>query len=146
LLSAYLDKIQRNKPEKKKINEALGISEEMYYDRLEFGDFVEAIVDNPVDTSDPHWDIQVKHLKTPHISYDFIGRLEKFEDDVSFVRKKIGARDKFVLKRHGNEATGASKLLQDYYSDAIAAKVAAHYNDDFKAFGYSRSWKDACTG
>jgi hypothetical protein len=146
LLSAYLDKIQRNKPEKKKIVEALGIPDEMYFDHLEFGDFVEAVVNNPEKSSDAHWDMQAQHLKYKRVDYDFIARFENIERDVNVISEKIGAPAKFRLDRHGNEATNASRFLKDYYSDEIANRVVAHYNVDFKTFDYSTRWQDAGAG
>ena len=143
LLSAYLDKIQRNKPEKKKIINALGVPDEMYFDNLEFSDFVEAIINSPEESSDPHWDIQARHLKYGHVDYDFIAKFENVQKDIEFIREKIGASSKFILDRHGNEATNASRLLKDYYSDEIADKVVAHYDVDFKTFDYSTRWQDA---
>lgn len=139
LLSAYLDKIARNKPEKRKITQALGVPDELFYDALSFEDFVEAIFRYPDKTYDSHWAVQQNHLRIGLIDYDFIGRFERLQNDMEKVLRTLGVNPRFSVARHGYEQTRAESMLQRYYTPPIVKKVVQIYETDFERFDYGKA-------
>src|SRR5579862_1067334 len=74
LLSCYLDKIQRNRPQKAAILRQVGFPEDRLDTVLTFDQFVRAVVEQPISLMDPHWRVQYYQTMQVGIKYDFIGR------------------------------------------------------------------------
>ncbi|WGL16526.1 sulfotransferase family 2 domain-containing protein [Microbulbifer bruguierae] len=66
-------------------------------------------------------------------SVDYIGRMESFYDDASYVFKKLGLPEKEMVRRN---VTSTETSYHKYYSDDLADKVATIYRKDIQVFGY----------
>lgn len=66
---------------------------------------------------------------------DFIGRYENLHDDFNTICEHIGIRTPALP--HRRKATDRDKDYRSYYSDVLAAKVAAHFQQDIELLGYS---------
>jgi hypothetical protein len=138
ILSAYIDKIERNEERR-----VLFLTE--FQDRLRetaspisFVDFLQLIrAQAPVDTN-PHW--RPQHLQTMSglIDYDVIGRFENFRRDFEAVLRVIDDAAIGFFDSVNEHRTQASERLAYYYSDPMAIKLVADiYGRDFAVFGYS---------
>lgn len=139
LVSAYLDKIGRNKPQKRAILTALGRHEDEFYEPLPFAEFVEGVALQPAGQRDTHWMAQSHLLLLPHLRYDFIGRFERLEQQIVILGSVIGADMTPFLRTQMQDATGADGLVARYCADpGLLREIEAIYADDFEAFGYDR--------
>ena len=78
---------------------------------------------------------QVDYLRAPALGreVDFVGRTERFAEDLQEVERRLGGEPTPVP--HRNKSPHGS--YRDYYSDAARAKVAEVYAADLDAFGYT---------
>jgi hypothetical protein len=106
-------------------------------DTLSFPEFVEfATADRRVDA---HWQLQDDLLAMPGIKLDLIGKVETFRDDFARVLDHVGADDQFrqAIGIHLN--VSQHQPWQDYYTEALAARIHRAYERDFDRFGYTRA-------
>ena len=92
---------------------------------------------------DQHWRPQFYQLFGELINFDFIGKVENFDEDLLTVDKYLEGK---LLNHHENvlwHQTGSDKKIADYYNNEIAKKVANIYSTDFEIFGYSSNWREA---
>lgn len=133
VLSAFLDKVSRDSPERRSVNNLLGTHVEH---QPSFKEFVAAISLQSVDDMDPHWRPQTYCLRTDQISYSFVGKFETFESDMRRVDREMSG----VLAPHFNKVcpheTKAALKIGDYYCEEIEAMVRQIYRSDFDFFGY----------
>lgn len=66
---------------------------------------------------------------------DFIGRYENLLDDFNSICGHIGIKPPALP--HRRKATDRDKDYRSYYTDALAAKVAAHFQQDIELLGYN---------
>lgn len=69
---------------------------------------------------------------TGAVPLDFVGRLERFEDDLKVVLKKIGLRRSLVRRRKQTKRSD----FRDYYDDESRAVIARVYERDIDLLGY----------
>lgn len=101
--------------------------ESMTADNLDrFEDFVHFATH----TKNHHW--QPQSLFLPE-ELDFVGKVERFEDDFNLLLNKIGEPP--VKQRHDNKTV--RKNYQEYYTPSLVDIVGELYEDDVKTFGYS---------
>jgi len=138
LLSCYLDKIKRDKPENQKIKIQLGLRPD---DKrtVTFKEFVEAGMEQQEMHMDQHWRTQFYQTYQSNIEYDFIGKFENFEEDFLFVLKQLNIDAQKYYDIEISHATKADENIQAYYSTEIAEKVYQKYHLDFEYFGYEKS-------
>ncbi len=139
VLSAYIDKIKnKSKYEREIVLGLLGKDlKNSDYD-ISFYEFVDAICEQPIVEMNPHWRPQYYSICKDHISYDFIGRFESFDEDFFNLGQKISPKFNDYFKSEKRHSTGASSKIAEYYSDDIAEKVYRLYKKDFISFGYSK--------
>lgn len=136
ILSAYLDKLVRRRD---------GFMRQTTLERLgapqgytpSFAAFVDLVQRVDPDIFDGHTERQTTRTLHGVISYDFIGRFERFEDDLRFALTRCGIdfdRYFYAEKRH---ASSAGAKLAQAYDRATAARVRDMYAGDFEVFGYS---------
>jgi hypothetical protein len=65
---------------------------------------------------------------------DFIGRTERFADDMATVRERLGLPPVEQVRRHNASRHGH---YRDYYDDVTRQRVAEVYAADIDAFGYT---------
>jgi len=136
LLSCYLDKIAGNKPPKRAILTALGRETNDLKVDVSFSDFVNAIDSQSIQEMNPHWRPQYYQTFQNTLEFDFIGKFESFSDDFRYVLTSIVAGGITSLSTEVRHKTGASHLLDHYYTEEILAKVNQLFAVDFTAFDY----------
>lgn len=139
VLSAYLDKIQRNRPEKKEILNSLGRDPKELEAEVSFLEFLQAIRKTPNGLRDNHWRPQVQLLFIGQCDYHVIGAFERLEQDVAYVTERMGVTRRFKLDNVGNHATDAASALKEWYTGEVMDVFESLYDGDFRTFGYSRS-------
>lgn len=107
---------------------------------LSFADFItfaSAVAERRIDS---HLQAQHDILTMPGIRLDFVGRIERFADDIAHVLDHVGAtngiRGDAVVpvnsSRHGP--------WEDYYTPALRERVYHAYERDFDLFQYPRGF------
>jgi len=132
-LSAYLDKLVLGKM---RVGSAGS--------KATFAQFVDELVQHKPGLLNEHFRDQVDMCAFNAVSYDIIGKTEQLEHDLRCVSSARGlehavtsgwGRRSLVAMSTGHE-THANRLLHQYYTPQIAAKLFARFRDDFLAFGY----------
>lgn len=138
LLSAYIEKIKGNKLQKRSILAQLGYEVENISREITFGEFVHAVVAQPIGFMDPHWRPQYYQTFQDSIQYDHVGKFEQFDENFKIVIRKFGAKDfTDFLSTERRHASSANPNVQDYYSKALRDLVFKKYQKDFDFFGYA---------
>jgi hypothetical protein len=130
--SAYFNKIVRPKQKlwRLQLQRVLGLPETG--DTLTVDQFVDALEAQDPVAMDPHWKPQHLNLMHDLVEYDFIGRLESFDDDLARVRELAGLPDvpveaRNVWKKPPSPFEGRPDLLR---------RVREIYARDFELYGY----------
>jgi hypothetical protein len=105
----------------------------------EFVEFATATVDQRIDI---HWQLQDDFVTVPGLRLNLIGKVESFQTDFARVLDHIGASNE-ARARYLQQTVNPSshKPWQEYYTDALAARVYRAYERDFDKFGYPRTIK-----
>lgn len=140
LLSSYLDIIANPDPRRDKIVQRLAnqsrIGSGLRADTFAFSEFVEAVIQQPVELMDAHWRMQYYQTFQESFRYDFIGRFEHFADDVRLVCDKIGIDFTRWYRREAQHATDADNRLDEFYDQRLRDLVHSKFRLDFEHFGY----------
>jgi hypothetical protein len=75
----------------------------------------------------------VDYLRAPDREVDFVGRTERFAEDLEEVERRLGGTP--TRTPHRNKSPHGS--YRDYYSAATRDRVAEVYAADLEAFGYT---------
>jgi hypothetical protein len=106
---------------------------------LSFPDFVTFATAYGFRGPDGHIAAQARALDLPGINFDFIGKVETFEQDFSRVLDHVRADDEMrrtaIGRINPSERSGAS----EYYTHELAERVYRAYEADFDQFGYPRA-------
>lgn len=138
LLSVYLEKICENKFQKREILAQLNYDVDNLEQEISFEEFVNAIIEQPILLMNPHWKVQYYQTLQDHIEYDFIGKLENFDNDFIKVLGKIDVQNyKKYLSEEKRHASNASKKIKRYYTSELRDLVYTKYKRDFEYFEYS---------
>lgn len=131
--SVYVDKMVRTRPFRTQVQEALGQEPDLNR-KVTIDEFVAALErQDPVSEMDPHWRPQHVNLMLPLVTYDHIGRLETFDDDLELIRKAAG------LPHVPHEVRNVrGRLKESVLADRpdLEERVRAIYAEDFELFGY----------
>ena len=139
LLSAYLDKIQGNKPEKQYILLHRGENPTELNRELTFSDFVCAVCEQPIANMNSHWRLQYYLTYQRTMDYSFIGRFEHFEEDLQCILRRIDPGFMAYWASETRHATRTTELVDQYYSEELKEKVYLKYKEDFDHFGYNKN-------
>ncbi len=113
-------------------------------DSFDFIHFLKFVSEQDPADMDRHWRPMVDALSYGKITYNFVGKLENFEDDFQKVLDSIGADDSNWKSFLGlRNASSYSKPWQEYYSEEAIDLVRQIYSRDFSAFDYSDDLKNA---
>ena len=93
LLSAYLDRIVKNKPQAAPIRKLMGIAGDREAN-ISFADFVECVCGQTVAEMNPHWRVQYFQTYQNVIQYDYIGRVEDMRTAISHISRVVGLDDR----------------------------------------------------
>ncbi len=109
------------------------------HETLSFPQFVEFAAATADRRIDAHWHLQDDLLDMPGIKLDLIGKVETFPGDFSCVLDHARATDQIrqAIGLHLNPSR--HNPWQEYYTDALAARVYRAYERDFDRFGYARA-------
>lgn len=153
LLSAYLSKItipfktfkfdrskaNHNPPKAKIITLLTGKEVDENTDMtvdIDFASFIKAICSQDPADMDLHWKPQFDLLQPDKIEYDFIGRFERFNEDFSAIKAKLGINAE-AEPQYSSNRTRAYEKLNAYYTEELQNLVRDKYKVDFENFGYS---------
>jgi hypothetical protein len=145
VLSAYLDKIKRNKPQKRMVLDVLGRPETEAYDELGFDQFLRAVASQRIDEMDCHWMPQSHLLCVDSFGYDLVIRLEELKAGIERLGDLLGHNLTEYFSVHTEEATQAASKIREYFKDqGLVGLVRKIYASDFDAFGYCSMLPDTC--
>lgn len=126
LVSCYKNKLQ---------TDYSGFKRYGFQKSMSFGEFAKGVSEVPDQESDMHFRSQSVILN--HVldnKLDFIGRLESFDNDFSYVLKRIGLSQRKEVKLM---QSGASDSWRSFYNEDLVDMVAQRYSADIERFGYS---------
>ena len=129
LLSAYLDKIVSGGLQSK-FHIALG-----HEGSISFDDFIDVIVNEPVEEMDDHYAIQYRQSFQSCVPYDYIGRFEHLPESLAKVARRIGINLQSYEARVDPHKTGP-KAYADHYTPRTIRLVQDKFAEDFEAFDY----------
>ena len=134
VLSAYIEKIETEVPERERLLPTLGLSPNKTPSLLEFLKAVQAQRD---DWRDIHWTTQSRLIQASNIGYNFIGRFESFSASFPFVLDRLGVdRAHYDAKNSSSHATGANTRVLDYIGPVERETIISIYHADFVGFAY----------
>jgi hypothetical protein len=142
VLSAYIDKIERNAERRALFLANLGKPTSKSNENVCFVEFLELVRQQTPETMDPHWRPQYAHL-SGRLNFNFLGVFERFEDDFRTVLTSIDPMLQCATKvqEHGTNASSLS-LLERYYADSMAVRLVSEiYQQDFNLFDYPNEVK-----
>ena len=138
LLSVYLDKMCTPSSHRESFQNFRRENGLTPLSDITFEDFVFTISAQNYAEMDNHWVPQHVLLCYERMQYDFVGRLENFEEDFKSVLSRIGADAAYMTDLAPHRTDSRSKL-DAYYSSELEEIVAAKYSEDFELFGYSKT-------
>lgn len=139
LLSAYLEKIVQGKYAKTNILIAMGENPTELTKEISFQEFIDVVCHQSISQMDPHWRMQYYQTFQDSINYDFIGRLENFQNDCDYVFSKIRADYAKYYRSERRHATRSEEFLNKFYSEDLKERVFDKYKQDFEYFGYDKN-------
>jgi dermatan 4-sulfotransferase 1 len=137
LLSCYLDKIQRNRPQKAAILRQLGLPDHRLDAPVSFEQFVKAVVEQPAALMDVHWRAQYYQTLQAGIKYDFIGRFERFAEDMRIAGGRIAEDFGSYFGGEVYNGTDAGAAAEHYLTMDLKKDIRRKYEIDFEYFGYA---------
>jgi len=105
---------------------------------VSFDEFVDVVCSQSLIDMDIHWKPQYAIVQPESISYDYIGRMEDFEQSFTEIRQISGVSEMKIPDISENN-TGSSSKMGIYYSNRLALQVYDKYFKDFEIFDYSES-------
>jgi hypothetical protein len=109
-----------------------------------FERFIDAVTDVPYREADQHFAPQAYLGAFNLIPYDFIGRVESYDEDMEKLLTLLhkGQFTMEDIKRNSSGPRNYSGALDNQYHHHLTTssitKINSYYDCDFKAFGYSR--------
>ncbi|MGV8986687.1 MAG: sulfotransferase family protein [Cypionkella sp.] len=141
IVSAYLDKIKKREIyqwEPFARRHGLPVNETISFDL-----FIELMATDKPEQCDPHWCPQVLGLLHPEMAPNFVGQLERMDQDFAEILKRVFPERSIPVIRRSVHATGASEGFVPYFADAATeARVRAYYAQDFAIYGYDTDFRN----
>lgn len=141
-LSCYLDKFERNEPEKAyfiELSKSKGL--DLNYENISFLDFLKGIKEQTSIESDRHWRSLTDSTFYNDIDYNFIGYFENLDSDWAALTRLIYPRNlraKATMDVRVSNKTSSEERLEKYYTDKVIQDLVVEiYEKDFENFGYS---------
>ena len=146
-VSAFRELIRRYPFGQAKADEAAGLTYYEIHDlmngHVSFENFINFIVNIERDHTDiinGHWRTQIITLNMHHevgkLEYDFLGKLENANEDMSRAQKHLGLEETKLAKEHVT-ATYDYKLY--YTNSKTIDMLGEYYKEDIETFGYDFS-------
>ena len=104
-----------------------------------FKEFIDYIVDTPVDQYDRHWMPTYFVCHPCSIKYDIIAKTENMEEDSQIILKNLELNTVLTKTRvtHGEKSESKAKEYYSVIDLETMKKLYAIYEVDFILFGYS---------
>ena len=152
LVSAFMDKFheKRKYPELYRAYDAMAHKIFKHVGKMDpgsrmdisFVDFLDYIFSSSDDLNEEHWDT-MEHLCNPCvIKYDFIGKLETFHQDSSYILSTV-FKSNISLPVFGARTLTTDSVTRRRIANLpgrLRDKVIKHYTRDAKLFNYSMSY------
>jgi hypothetical protein len=106
---------------------------------LSFADFVRFASATAEHRIDFHWQSQDDILTMPGINFDFIGKVESFEEDFTRVMGYVGCGQVVGQASIAHLNKSPHRPWRDYYTPALADQVYRAYERDFDRLRYPRA-------
>jgi hypothetical protein len=135
VLSCYLQKIARPTPWRERVRALLGVPARQA--DISFQQFVESLLLQDPAEMDPHWAPQWRVTLQDDLSYDFIGRFERIEEDLLAAGRRITPDFARYLDREQRQATGKKPL--HLLTPDLVETIQRVYDQDFARFNYDRA-------
>jgi hypothetical protein len=134
VLSAFLDKIERNEPEGISFKKSIGVHSD---ERISFSTFILALYASQERklSWDPHWRPQFALLRPDLIKYTMIGKFEEFDDSYSRLNAIMQGRLGLCETRAPHK-TDASQRVKELVSASDLEMICEIYSNDMKFFNY----------
>jgi hypothetical protein len=130
--SAYRNKIVRMRPPRLQVLEILGRADQPQAE-VTFEEFLWAVEQQEPLTMDIHWRPQHLNLMHPVFSFDMLGRLERFDQDIEEIRRRLDLPSPPTHLRNARRSAGRS--LYEGRPDLVE-RVRAVYARDIELYGY----------
>ena len=102
---------------------------------ISFEDFIEYICQQDIYDMDRHWLPQHISIHSEIIEYDFIGKLESFEEDISYILNKAGIDSSAIdLKSKTNETPRQAERINYFFNTNLKEIFYKKYYFDFKLY------------
>lgn len=139
-VSAWRDKINGNRPEKKQILKALSLNPDKIEQSVSFHDFLIAVSGLPNEKRDEHWRTQTSLSCADLVPYAFLGRMESFSADIKKIESHLGLNLEpyYPSDSMTNAVADKRPYIEDYCSKTVAL-VQRIYAEDFNNFTYDMS-------
>ena len=135
LVSAYQDKIENNQNNK-------GFLRRLGWHKSHipsFEEFIDAITLQDINNMDWHWRPQWHLLMMDLISYDFIGKIEKLDNDIKKISNHLSMSDSDAIEAINSKTNSTKSNIENRISDNVALKIFNLYQKDFEYFNYSKN-------
>ncbi len=133
LVSCYRHKIAGPGRQGKRVSPIFWVYGRRFSLQMGFPEFVRAVAAVPDERAEKHFRSQTRFLyRDGRPVVDFVGRLERFEEDWAEVCRRTGLQP--VAKAYN--VTGAPVRLEDWYDAALLRLVNERYAADFALLGY----------
>lgn len=106
---------------------------------LAFLDFVAAnLAGRTTFHANPHWCVQSTRIEQSRGArkIDFVGRVERFSDDMNFVLRRGGYNGPNLVYKRFNEGPRPPFTLSEIMNTQIADRLRDIYSEDYGALGY----------
>lgn len=130
--SAYRSKILQSRPPRQQVLEVLGRTEDPDT-AVSFEDFVGAVEQQEPLHMDLHWRPQHLNLMHPVFTFDLLGRLERFDEDIAEICRRLDLPGPPTRSRNVSRASRPSEYEG---RPDLAERVRALYARDIELYGY----------
>lgn len=131
ILSAYLDKIEKTSGSKRMI--VTKLLNKQQNDEITFSEFLD-FLENGGLRQNGHWAPQTDFLVFPIDQYDYIGKLENLQKDLTQIMAIIYSKDCPIISVNAHKTDSKNKIKELTPSDKL--RIYNLYMDDFKNFNY----------
>lgn len=137
LLSCYLDRIvpMRSTPYKELVRY---LGKDVGYD-VGFQEFIETICNQSIYEQNNHWRVQYYDAMCDIVDYSFIGKQERFSEDMTVIWKKIYSKfsvPNFESTNSSPSRTNSTGKVDIYWNSDLIKIVNSKYKLDFEYFKY----------
>ena len=134
LVSCYTDKLVGKRP--RRFENFVPHYPYMRFERMSFADFARFACRIPDDLCEPHFRPQAAFFDDDEV--DFIGRFERFAEDLEYVVHRLGLDRRFLkwCNTHVNVSRKGGRHYTEFYDAGLQRLVGRKYATDIARFGY----------